>query len=101
MRHAVRRAAQAEVVCRESAQALACGQDANTIETRNMLCDWADYVIVVDKEYAPEVPEKYKDKLLIYDIGVDRFGYAFHPELLTIADQCIIQHGLFNQIVNV
>ena len=78
-------------------EALACGQDANTIETRNMLCDWADYVIVVDKEYAPEVPEKYKDKLLIYDIGVDRFGYAFHPELLTIADQCIIQHGLFNK----
>lgn len=78
-------------------EALACGQDANSLETRNMLCDWADYIIVVTKDYLPEVPEKYKDKLICYEIGPDRFGYAFNSELLGICDNLIQQHGLFNK----
>lgn len=77
-------------------EALACGQDANSTETIDMLCSWADYVIVMTDDYAKFVPEKYKDKLLCYDVGEDRFGYAFHPELLQIIDRMIIERGLFN-----
>lgn len=78
-------------------EALACGQDANSAETINLLCNWADYVIVMTEEYAKFVPDKYKDKLLCYDVGPDRFGYAFHPELLAISDKLIEQHGIFNK----
>ncbi len=78
-------------------EALACGQDANSAETIDMLCNWADYVIVVAEEYLKFVPEKYKDKLLCYNIGADRFGYAFNPEMLTIFNNMIIEHGKFNK----
>lgn len=78
-------------------EVLACGQDANNSETIDILCNWADYVIVVAEEYLFVVPEKYKSKLLCYNIGPDRFGYAFHPELLDISDKLINEHGLFNK----
>lgn len=78
-------------------EALACGQDANSAETIDMLCKWADYIIVMTDEYKKFVPETYKSKLLCYDVGPDRFGYAFHPELMGIADKLIQEHGLFSK----
>lgn len=78
-------------------ESLACGQDANSPETIEMLCNWADYIVVVTEEYTKFIPEKYHSKLFCYQIGEDRFGYAFHPELLSISDQLIVQHGFFNK----
>ena len=77
-------------------ESLACGQDANTPDTIDTLCNWADYVIVMEPDYAKFVPEKYHTKLFCYDVGPDRFGYAFHPELCAIIDKMIIEQGLFN-----
>ena len=82
-------------------EALACGQDANSAETIDLLCNWADYIIVVDNEYIKFIPEKHRindkgeQKMFCYNIGVDRFGYAFHPELLGGFDKMIIEHGIF------
>lgn len=76
---------------------LACGQDANTQEDREMLYKWADYIIVMSEEYRKFVPAEYNNKTFIYEVGPDRFGYAFHPELLQICDQLIVNHGLFNK----
>lgn len=78
-------------------ESLACGQDANSTETIDMLCNWADYVIVLTEDYKKFVPEKYKEKLLCYDVGADRFGYAFHPELMSLCEKMIVEHGLFNK----
>lgn len=78
-------------------EALACGQDANNAETIEMLCNWADYVIVLTKDYEKFVPEKYKSKMLCYDVGVDRFGYAFHPELMMLCDELVQKGGIFNK----
>ena len=86
-------------------EALACGQDANSVETIDMLCQWADYVVVMSDEYLKFIPEKYhlndrgEQKLFCYEVGPDRYGYAFHPELLGIADNIITQHGLFDKYV--
>jgi predicted protein tyrosine phosphatase len=77
--------------------ALACGQDANPPETREMLCKWADYIIVMTENYFKEIPTEYHNKTLIYEVGPDTYGYAFNPELLTKADSLIVQHGLFNK----
>ena len=78
-------------------EVLACGQDANNLETREMLCKWADYVIPVTQEYAKFVPVEYSNKIIVYEIGEDRFSYAFHPELIQICDNLIIKHGKFNK----
>lgn len=82
-------------------EALACGQDSNSPETIEMLCEWADYIVVMTKEYEKFIPEKYhlkengERKLYCYDVGVDRYGYAFHPELQQMLEGMIQQHGLF------
>ena len=78
-------------------EALACGQDANSPETIEMLCSWADHIIAVTQDYIKFIPEKYHNKLHVYDIGVDRFGYAFHPELLGGFNKMIEEHGIFNK----
>ena len=52
-------------------EALACGQDANLPETREMLCKWADYIIVVTQDYFREIPAEYHYKTFVYEIGPD------------------------------
>jgi predicted protein tyrosine phosphatase len=82
-------------------EALACGQDSNSPETIEMLCQWADYVVVMSPEYEKFVPQKYhfkengERKLFCYNVGPDRFGTAFHPELQKMIQVMIQQHGLF------
>lgn len=44
-----------------------------------------------------KIKEEFHSKLFCYDVGEDRFGYAFHPELQIIVDNLIQKHGLFNQ----
>lgn len=78
-------------------ESLACGQDANSAETIELLCQWADYIIVVTQDYIKFIPDAYKHKLFCYEIGEDKYGYAFHPDLLQLSDQLIQQHGLFNK----
>ncbi len=78
-------------------EALSCGQDANSSETIEMLSNWADYVIVLAGEYIKFVPKSFKGTVLLYDVGSDRFGYAFHPELIQMLEKMIVEHGLFNK----
>ena len=84
-------------------EALACGQDANSPETIDMLCRWAHYIIIVEPDYEKFIPERYRfhadgtKKMFCYNVGPDRFGYAFHPELVQFFDKAIIEHGVFNK----
>jgi len=64
------------------------GQDAvaaswrfNTKETLAMLYRWADFIVVMQPEMMEHIPNRYKPKLRCIDVGPDRFGSAFHPEL--------------------
>lgn len=82
---------------------IACGYESNTQETREMLYDWADYIIIMSKDFEQYVPDKYKTnssgarKLYLYEVGEDRYGNPFHPELQWQLDKIINKHGLFNQ----
>jgi predicted protein tyrosine phosphatase len=79
-------------------ESLSCGQDANSAETIDMLCNWADYIVILTEEYKKFVPDKYWPKMFCYDVGPDRFGYAFNQELLEILDKMIVTHGIFSKI---
>ncbi len=76
---------------------LACGFEFNTPETVKMLCEWADYIVVMKDEFCKEIPIEFKDKMVCYHVGPDRFGYAFHPELQQMIDTMIKEHKLFFQ----
>jgi predicted protein tyrosine phosphatase len=76
---------------------LACGWEANSQETRDMLCEWADKVILLDKDFEKYINPKFKSKLFCYHVGNDIFGNPFHPVLLNILGCMIKAHKYFIQ----
>ena len=68
--------------------AIACGIRANTGETMDMLYKWADKIILVDKDFIPEVPQEFHSKMKVWDVGKDRF-FMPNNELLTIYQDLI------------
>jgi hypothetical protein len=71
---------------------LACGWQSNTEETRKMLFEWADLVVIMDKDFSKFVPPEFRKKLVCYHVGPDRFGSPFHPGLQKMLRGMITQH---------
>ena len=53
------------------------------------------YVVIMQREFKQHVAPRFHGKLFAYDVGPDRFGNPFHPELQSAIDSMIRQHGLF------
>lgn len=74
-------------VLKESGQdAVALGALYNPEGTFRLLADWADWVVVLAAEVMPHLPPWMHalKNLAIVEVGPDRFGSAFHPELLAM-----------------
>ena len=63
-------------------EAIAIGVRQHSAETKKMLFDWADVLILTDKRFLPEIPTEYHTKLKIYDVGRDKFFRGFDEGLL-------------------
>lgn len=74
---------------RYGADALNCGFEGNAPTTVKMLCEWADFIIVVEAHMKHRISEEYHYKTRVFDCGPDRF---FNPnkELLEIFDTMIL-----------
>lgn len=80
----IRSVALKHILCKIGHDALACGIDSNTIQTIRLLVGWADIVVVMKEEFAEKVrvlTDRKDKRLLIYDVGEDRWNHPFHPEL--------------------
>ena len=64
--------------------AIAIGLESNGEEAKNFLYEWADRIILVDKRFIEKIPEKYKEKLRVWDVGPDRFFLGVVPELMQL-----------------
>ena len=64
--------------------AIAMGIEAASDETKEMLFNWADKLILVDNQFENKIPDQYKNKLKIWHVGGDRFFRGFEPELLNM-----------------
>lgn len=62
--------------------ALACSQEKNTPETIEMLCSWADHICVMQPQFGEVVPEKYREKVTVIDVGPDVWCNGLHPDLV-------------------
>lgn len=49
---------------------------------KTFLYEWADKIILVDKQFVDEIPKTYKKKLLVWDVGLDRYFRGFEQDLL-------------------
>jgi len=54
-------------------EALAAGMVNTSRETRNMLYQWADRIILVVPRYQHWIPEEFRSKLRVIDAGGDPF----------------------------
>ena len=67
--------------------ALAAGVDANTPETINQLCDWADIILLATEVMIYQLPDKTEVHNKVkkeFIIGPDLWGVPFNPELTEI-----------------
>jgi len=55
------------------------GLNRHSAETLQMLYDWADKVIVLDRRLSARVPT---EKLIVWDVGPDRYPHHYHPDLV-------------------
>ena len=75
-------------------EAIATGMEIMSPETKEMLFNWAERIILVDKILESEIPEQYKGKLKVWDVGPDRFFRGFEKDLLEMYQNYINLHGL-------
>ncbi|MBN9520849.1 hypothetical protein J0H58_20400 [bacterium] len=62
---------------------LTVGLEKTDESTVNMLCEWAELVLVVaTPEVALLVPAAHWDKVVLLDVGPDVYGRYNHPSLL-------------------
>ncbi len=78
-------------------EAIAVGLHQHSPETYKMLYDWADWIIVVDKRLAHEVPETYRIKLKVWDVGSDKWFKGFDEGLLDKYAEYIRRDGFTRQ----
>lgn len=62
-------------------EVLSAGLHTLSEDTLAMLFDWADRIILLDKRYVNSVP---REKLVLWDVGPDRYEHHFNPELVRL-----------------
>lgn len=51
------------------------------VATRRMLCEWADKIVVMQERMYLYVPKEYMGRLVVCDVGEDRYHTPWHEEL--------------------
>lgn len=70
-------------------EAIPVGRLRVSAETMEMMCEWADVIVVMQPYMEESVPklEERRHKLRCVDVGIDRFGIYIHPELLEMVER--------------
>ena len=65
-----------------SADAIPVGIDGNTKETLLMMYSWADWIVLMMNVWEDRIPEQYKSKVMICEVGTDTYGSSRNRELI-------------------
>lgn len=68
-------------------EAIAIGRLYMSPETLEMMSNWADKIVLMQPHMSESIPASYHEKVVVVDVGVDRFGINIHPELNTMVSQ--------------
>lgn len=66
-------------------EAIAVGRLRTSPETMDMLCGWAQRIVLMQPHMLESISENHRSRVLVTDVGVDRFGIYIHPELFSMA----------------
>lgn len=62
-------------------EAIAVGHGFVSTPTMHMLCVWADYIMPMQDELKVYVPDQFRAKVRVIDVGPDRYHIPTHPDL--------------------
>lgn len=62
-------------------EAVPIGYSRHTDASLNYFCEWADYIVPMNREIADYIPPKYSEKIRVVDVGEDNYGTPYHPLL--------------------
>lgn len=71
---------------RYGVDAVAVGFERNSRETLDLLCQWADNIIVVQEAYKEMIAPRFIDKTHVMDVGEDKW-FSPNDELLKLFDE--------------
>jgi hypothetical protein len=74
--------------------AVAASWRFNSEKTLEMLYEWAEKIIVMQPEFLQHIPHLHRMKTTVCDVGQDRFGNAFHGELLMIVMTWLVNNPI-------
>jgi protein-tyrosine-phosphatase len=77
-----RSAAMSNVLKSYGHDVLCAGLGYNSSETIQMLSDWADRIVVMQKELADLVPMSSRGKMVVADVGPDVWTSSVDPDLV-------------------
>lgn len=80
--------------CGVSAIAVGIDHDDGNLEP---LFEWADRIILLHEDWVTQgrVPERFRDKVILWHVGLDIWGSPTNEELLTLFKNKILETGLF------
>lgn len=64
----------------------------STAKTRDFLAEWADRIVVVEPHFSKKVPVQHQHKVIVLEVGPDKWGAPYHPELRAIVERETHKH---------
>lgn len=78
----------------ENFETLTAGLEYHTPETLKMLFEWADVIVVPDRNLLDYIPQVHKEKVKFYDIGEDVYPRPFNDQLYKKAKYLMDQNRI-------
>ena len=78
-------------------EAISCGVRTTSHNTLEMLCQWADTIILtcnLSQTINNVVLAKYTDKTVMFDVGPDRYFKGYHPDLTGKFEEYLEKYGV-------
>lgn len=76
----------------EPTDVLPMGKDFNSEDTKYMLYNWADKIVVMEEHYKNSIPESYWHKTLVCEVGPDGYGSSKNPILIDLVFSWAREH---------
>jgi len=74
--------------------AVPCGWQVNSPNPIGLLAAWADKIVIMQAGFRGHVPGTCRHKIMVCDVGPDRWVNPTHPELRQIVRDWIEKEGL-------
>jgi hypothetical protein len=73
--------------------AIAVGMRTMGRDTRKMMLDWADEIVLLHEKCGEGVPREYWPKLRMWEVGRDVYSKRFHDKLIKMLEAHIERDG--------